>query len=113
MVPGEDPKFHGSLHGLQTLKIYTGYRLGGQVVDTTPPMVDQYADCEPVYEELPGWQASTVGITRLDALPPNARRYVNRIEEIVGVPVDMISTGPDRNENIIIRHPFDVPAEAG
>jgi adenylosuccinate synthase len=101
------------LDGLETLKICTGYRLGGQVVDTTPPMVDQYADCEPVYEELPGWQASTVGITRLDALPPNARRYVNRIEEIVGVPVDMISTGPDRNENIIIRHPFDVPAEAG
>ncbi|MCC7328948.1 MAG: adenylosuccinate synthase [Gammaproteobacteria bacterium] len=95
------------LDGLERLKICVGYRLGGGVVDTTPVLVDQYADCEPVYEELPGWRSSTVGITTLDALPANARRYLARIEEILGVPVDMISTGPDRDQNIVVRHPFD------
>jgi len=95
------------LDGLDSLKICVGYRLRGQLVDSTPVFVDQYADCEPVYEELPGWHASTVGITTLEALPANARRYLERIEEVLGVPVDMISTGADRAQNIIVRHPFD------
>ncbi len=95
------------LDGLECIKICVGYRLGGDVVDSTPVLVDQYADCEPVYEELPGWRSSTVGITERSGLPGAAHRYLGRIEEILGVPVDMISTGPDRNQNIILRHPFD------
>lgn len=95
------------LDGLKQIKICVGYRLGGELVNSTPMLVDQYADCEPVYEELPGWQASTVGITSQAALPRAARVYLRRIEEILGVPLDMISTGPDREQNIIVRHPFD------
>ena len=60
----------------------------------------------PVYEELPGWQESTVGVRDYAALPANARAYLKRIEEVVGVPVDIISTGPDRTETIIQRNPF-------
>jgi adenylosuccinate synthase len=95
------------LDELEQIKICVGYRLGGQVVDSTPMLVDQYADCEPVYEEVPGWRASTVGITSRDELPAAARGYLARIEHILGVPVDMVSTGPDRNQNIVLRHPFD------
>jgi adenylosuccinate synthase len=95
------------LDGLDTLKICVGYRLGGEVVDSTPVLVDQYADCEPVYEEVRGWRASTVGITSREGLPSAARDYLRRIEAILSVPVDMISTGADRNQNIVVRHPFD------
>jgi adenylosuccinate synthase len=95
------------LDGLERLKICIGYRLGGELVDTPPMLVDRFADCEPVYEELPGWRSSTVGITARDGLPAAARGYLERIEVILGVPVDMISTGADRDENIVIRHPFD------
>ncbi|MCK6369900.1 MAG: adenylosuccinate synthase [Gammaproteobacteria bacterium] len=95
------------LDGLDQLKICTGYRLHGQSVDDLPMLVDRYAHCEPVYEELPGWRASTVGITRQAELPAPARAYLQRIEEILAVPVDMVSTGADRNQNIIVRHPFD------
>jgi adenylosuccinate synthase len=95
------------LDGLDRLKICVGYRLGGRIVDHMPVMVDQYADCEPVYEEMPGWQSSTVGITERRRLPDAALGYLGRIEEILGVSVDMISTGADRYQNILIRHPFD------
>jgi adenylosuccinate synthase len=95
------------LDGLEQLKICTGYRLGDQVLSAPPYLVDQYADCQAVYEELPGWRASTVGITDQNALPDAARRYLRRIEEILNVPIDIISTGPDRNQNILLRHPFD------
>ncbi len=95
------------LDGLERLKICVGYRLSGEVVDSTPVLVDQYADCEPVYEELPGWRASTVGITDHAALPDAARAYLRRIEEILGVPVDLVSTGADRTQTIVRRHPFD------
>lgn len=95
------------LDGLECIKICVGYRLDGEVLDVPPYLVGRYEDCEPVYEELPGWKASTVGITNLTALPDAARAYLRRLEEILKVPVDMISTGPDRDENIIVRHPFD------
>jgi adenylosuccinate synthase len=61
----------------------------------------------PVYEDLPGWKESTVGVTSYDDLPDNARAYLHRIEEIVETPIDIISTGPDRTETIVLRHPFD------
>jgi len=63
--------------------------------------------CEPVYEELEGWSESTLGCTSMDDLPRAARGYLARIEELVGVPVDIISTGPDRNETICLRHPLE------
>jgi adenylosuccinate synthase len=95
------------LDGLETIKICVGYRLDGTVLDAPPFLVSRYQDCEPVYETLPGWKASTVGITDLSELPAAARDYLNRLEAILQVPVDMISTGPDRDQNIVIRHPFD------
>lgn len=95
------------LDGLERLKICVGYRLDGRQVDDMPMLVDRYAECEPVYEELSGWRSSTVGMTRLAELPEAARAYLHRIEEILGVPVDLLSTGPDRDQNIVIRHPFD------
>jgi len=95
------------LDGLDVIKICTGYRLDDEVIDRPPFLVGRYADCEPVYEELPGWQVSTVGITALDGLPDEARAYLRRLEEILDIPVDLVSTGADRDQNIIIRHPFD------
>lgn len=94
------------LDGLEVVKVCTGYRLNGQVTANPPLLVDQYEHVEPVYEELPGWSASTQGIRTLDGLPGEARHYLKRLEAIVGVPVDMISTGADRDHNIILRHPF-------
>jgi adenylosuccinate synthase len=99
------------LDGLDTIRIASGYRLGGQILSEPPLFVDAYAEAEPVYEELPGWKESTVGLTALAALPANAQRYLQRIEALVGVPVDMISTGPDREQTIIRRHPFDTAAQ--
>jgi adenylosuccinate synthase len=72
-----------------------------------PVIVDRFADVEPVYEEHRGWQASTVGITDYEALPEEARSYLARIEELAGVPIDIISTGPDREQTIIKQHPFE------
>jgi adenylosuccinate synthase len=68
--------------------------------------VDGYADVQPVYEELPGWKESTIGITDYALLPANARRYLERVQDLVKVPIDMISTGADRHETIVLRHPF-------
>lgn len=94
------------LDGLKTLKLATRYRYNGESVDLPPLGADAIEQCEPVYEEMPGWDETTVGIRDLDALPANARAYLSRIEEIVGVPVDIISTGPERDETIILNHPF-------
>jgi len=95
------------LDGMETLQIGTGYRLNGEQRDILPFGAEYIAECEPVYEEIPGWRESTVGLTRDDQLPPAARHYLQRIEEICGVPVDLISTGPDRTQTIVRRHPFE------
>ena len=94
------------LDGLESLKLCTGYTMGGKTVDIFPVGAEDAARCEPIYEVMPGWKESTVGAKSLDALPANARAYIKRIEELVGVPIDMISTGPDREETIVLRHPF-------
>ena len=94
------------LDGLATLKLCTGYQIDGRAVDIFPVGAEDAARCQPVYEELPGWTGSTVGAKTLAALPANARAYIRRIEELVGVPIDMVSTGPDREETIVLRHPF-------
>ena len=94
------------LDGLESLKLCTGYRLNGKTVDIFPVGAEEAAACEPIYEEMPGWKDSTVGAKSMDALPVAARNYIKRIEELVGVPIDMVSTGPDREETIVLRHPF-------
>ncbi|MDO8931672.1 MAG: adenylosuccinate synthase [Rhodocyclaceae bacterium] len=94
------------LDGIEEMKICTGYRLDGNLTDILPVGADDLARCEPVYETLPGWKESTVGVKALDGLPAAARAYIKRMEEVCGVPVDMISTGPDREETIVLRHPF-------
>jgi adenylosuccinate synthase len=94
------------LDGLDTIQICVGYRMNGAVTPEPPMSVEGYADVEPVYEELPGWPESTVGLTAYEALPGNARRYLERLERLVNVPIDMISTGPDREQTIVLRHPF-------
>ncbi|ASU38407.1 adenylosuccinate synthase [Herbaspirillum sp. meg3] len=94
------------LDGLESLKLCTGYTLNGKTVDIFPVGAEEAAACQPIYEEMPGWKESTVGVQSLDGLPANARAYIKRIEELVGVPIDMISTGPDREETIVLRHPF-------
>ncbi len=94
------------LDGLETLQICTGYKLDGKTIDVFPVGAEEAAGCEPIYEEMPGWSESTVGVKSLAALPAHARAYIERIEELVGTPVDMVSTGPDREETIVLRHPF-------
>lgn len=100
------------LDGVETLRLGVGYKLTGngreeKIHEILPVGADELACCEPVYEEMPGWAGSTVGIKNLGQLPPAARNYLKRIEEVCGVPVDMISTGPDREETIVLRHPFE------
>lgn len=95
------------LDGLETVRICVGYEIDGAPIAGLPVLVDRFADCRPVYEELPGWSGSTVGATANSDLPDNAQKYLARIEELVDVPIDIISTGPDREHTIVLRHPFD------
>jgi adenylosuccinate synthase len=95
------------LDELEAIQICNGYEIDGQAIAGVPVLVDRFAECKPVYEEMPGWQESTVGLTNVDELPANARDYLARIEELAGVPVDIISTGPDREQTVIKRHPFE------
>lgn len=94
------------LDGLETLKICVGYNLEGKQVDIPPVGADGFEKCEPVYIELPGWKESTIGLKEKNALPANALAYLKKIEELTGVPIDVISTGPDRDETVIVRNPF-------
>ncbi len=95
------------LDGLETLRLCVGYRIDGEELKTLPVGADALARCEPIYEDMPGWSESTVGLRDYEKLPDNAKAYLKRIEEIAEVPVDIISTGPDRNDNIVLRHPFE------
>ncbi len=95
------------LDELETIQICIGYEIDGAPIAGLPVVVDRFAECQPVYEEHPGWCASTVGATSFDDLPANAQSYLARIEELAGVPVDIISTGPDRDQTIIKQHPFE------
>jgi len=95
------------LDELETIQICVGYQIDGEPIAGVPVVVDRLAECVPIYEEWPGWQSSTVGFTDFDELPSAARDYLARIEQLAGVPVDIISTGPDREQTIIKRNPFD------
>lgn len=94
------------LDGLPEVSIGTGYRIDGEFHDILPSGAAQVAKCEPVYETLPGWSESTVGVKEYGRLPVNARRYLDRIAELCGARIDMVSTGPDRLETIVLHNPF-------
>ena len=94
------------LDGIKELQLCTGYELDGEITDILPMGADDIARCKPIYEVMEGWSDSTVGVTVYDKLPVNARLYLQRIEQITGVPVDIISTSPDRDHTIMMRHPY-------
>ena len=95
------------LDGVEAVKICVGYQIDGRMSDILPVGAEELERCVPVYDELGGWQESTVGVKTYERLPKPARKYLRRIEELCAVPVDLISTGPDREETIVMRHPFD------
>jgi adenylosuccinate synthase len=95
------------LDGVEKLKICVAYKLDGEELEVPPVGADRFEKCEPVYIEMPGWQESTVGAKDINQLPQQARDYLNKIEEICNTPIDVVSTGPDREETIILRHPFN------
>jgi adenylosuccinate synthase len=94
------------LDGLPSIKICTGYHVGAEPVALLPTGAEAVAECRPVYEELPGWSESTYGVKSFEALPLAARAYLRRIETLTGVPIAMVSTGPERDETIVVHHPF-------
>jgi adenylosuccinate synthase len=94
------------LDGMEALQIGVGYRVNGEVRDILPVGAEALAECEPIYEEIPGWTQTTLGVRRYDDLPNQARAYLTRLAEVCGVPVDMISTGAEREDTIVLRHPF-------
>ncbi len=96
------------LDGLESLRIAIGYNCDGEILDAPPIGADAYELCKPEYIEVPGWKESTVGVRQYGELPANAMAYIKKIEEVVGVPVDIISTGPDRADTIVLRDPYDV-----
>ncbi|HYN12081.1 MAG TPA: adenylosuccinate synthase [Burkholderiales bacterium] len=95
------------LDGVEAVKICVGYQVEGQLSDILPVGAEELERCVPVYEELPGWMESTVAVKTYKGLPKAARAYLQRIEELCAVPIDLISTGPDREETIVLRHPYD------
>jgi adenylosuccinate synthase len=95
------------LDGFETLKICTGYELDGKPLDYLPTAADQQARCTPVYEEMPGWSESTEGARSWADLPANAIKYVRRVEELIGCPVAMLSTSPEREDTILVTDPFE------
>ncbi len=94
------------LDGLEHLELCTGYMLDGEQIDILPMGADEISKCKPIYERMQGWSESTVGITNYDQLPIEARLYLQRIEQVTGVPIHLVSTSPDRDHTIMIRHPF-------
>ncbi len=94
------------LDGMETVRICTAYHLRGHKITVLPTDAAELALCEPIYEDLPGWKESTAGVKTFAALPKNAKNYLLRIEELAGIPVDIVSTGPDRNETIVLRDLF-------
>jgi adenylosuccinate synthase len=94
------------LDGLPEIKVCVGYDLRGQRIDILPLDADDIIACTPIYDTFPGWAETTHGITQWDKLPLNARRYLERVQEFIGAPIDMVSTGPDRDHTILLRHPY-------
>ncbi len=95
------------LDGLDEIKVCVGYLLDGEELSTLPLAIERFAECEPIYETLPGWSGTTKDVRDYDRLPAEAQRYLERLEALVGIPVDIVSTGPGRDSVIMRRHPFD------
>jgi adenylosuccinate synthase len=95
------------LDSMETLQIGVGYRVAGEYLDILPVGAEELAECEPVYEEVPSWTQSTLAVRKLEDLPRAARDYLERIEAVCGVPIDLISTGAERDDTIVRRHPFE------
>ena len=94
------------LDGLSEIKVCTGYKLRGETIDILPLDADDIVACEPVYETFPGWEGTTFGLTTWEQLPANARAYLECVQRLIGAPIDMVSTGPDRDHTILLRHPY-------
>ena len=95
------------LDEMPEVRLCTGYRFDGETRDIPPNAAEDMERCEPIYEDMAGWRSSTVGIRSRAGLPPPARAFIERIESLVEVPIDIISTGAGRDETIVERHPFD------
>ncbi len=95
------------LDGLETLRLCIGYESEGKELKSPPTGAEAFERCKPIYIDMPGWQESTLGVQSYEALPANARAYLEKIESLIETPIDIISTGPDRNETMIKLHPFD------
>jgi adenylosuccinate synthase len=87
--------------------VCTAYRYEGKLRTTPPSGADALSKCEPVYEDVPGWKESTLGVRSFDKLPANAQKYLKKIEELTEARIDLISTGAERDDTIILRHPFE------
>jgi adenylosuccinate synthase len=94
------------LDGLDTIRVCVGYQIDGETVLAPPLLSQHFGDCQAVYEEHPGWKESSAGITRYEDLPRNAQTYLDRLQALVGVPISIISTGPEREHTIIRRNPL-------
>jgi adenylosuccinate synthase len=94
------------LDGFETIRLCVGYTLDGQKLDVLPRGAEAVAHCEPIYEDFPGWKGTTFGIREWDKLPIEAQKFLRRIEEVAGKPIAMVSTGPERDETILLQHPF-------
>ncbi len=94
------------LDELDAIQICTAYKYKGELRKTPPSGADALSQCEPVFEEMPGWKTSTLGVRRYDDLPEKARRYLKRIEELTGTRIDIVSTGAERDDTVVLRHPF-------
>jgi adenylosuccinate synthase len=100
------------LGGLESLNICTHYMAGGKPVENFPASLKVLSECTPVYETLPGWQEDISGVRDFESLPENTKNYLKRIEELSGVPIDILSVGPGREETIMLRHPFKESAKS-
>ncbi|ORU91742.1 MAG: adenylosuccinate synthase [Cycloclasticus sp. symbiont of Poecilosclerida sp. N] len=95
------------MDGLEEVKICVGYKLNGEIIDVPPIGAENYAKCEPVFETMSGWKGQTEGRQSLDGFPAEALAYIKRLEELVGVPIDIVSTGPERTQTIVLKNPFE------
>ena len=95
------------LDGMETVKLGVGYKYRGEEIAIMPAGADAVAECEPIYEEFPGWKESTFGVTKWEDLPETARQYLTRLSEVAGAPIALVSTGPDREQTILHVDPFE------
>lgn len=95
------------LDGVDEIKICTGYELNGEIINTIPATLEDYAACKPVYITMPGWSEDITTVKSLEELPLNAQNYLKKIEELTGVPIAMFSVGPDREQTVILHDPFE------